>query len=730
MVELSIEALEQLQAKLNDPALGNYIQDTKAAGQSTIEMGEIISRVAPQTAEAIKNMAVQGGAALDFLSQKYEITKVLAVDFWNSMTGGAADYMQKQAEAGETAGMFGIKVLQTLAPIVNLLPKGTEGMGSFGRESVEAGQKLATSFAGVKPLVEGLGTVLGFPQLGAGAERMAEAADRGYAYQRALLQMAAAQGNLSGMITSSQNSFANLEKSMAEMNNMAYQTARATGQTKAGVMDLADAMKTIPRVLSESIDIGGVYINQLQATSQVAVGFGRKQSEVAGQLTKLYTTTGLSGQEAYETIARLYQAAGDSKLRFEGFNKSVMDIAGAFKMMGDNTEAATRVVKAFDTAFKESDISPAAMEQVISTMSQGVNQMLSTTEKMGMGAFVSGQTGGPGGLGGALQLELAAQEGNMEEVLQRTMTAMEQQFGGAVLTLQEAAESPALAAEFVKQREFLKMSGLAGTNQEANRLLEAMSTGVMDMIETGPTGEDQDALKLAVARGEKEQARTTTATVRIHQEMERFNVDQAQYWAQQNSNLNTLIGLNADMAGIKTGITGVRSLGVMGKGLEDIKPVTSEDNKRMMAEGMGALFNTVKDFAEQGKSVLSDKVQAVKETEEARLAKTPVGAGFAEGPGFAPPPVPGPTAGVGPIGGRPVPTAAPVEEKPITAQEAAYQEFFEGGEPGPFRIEHSPIRVEVDFGGMFEKKVQEIANNTYTTRESQRTQQAGMGSSQ
>lgn len=706
MVELSIEALEKLLQTVKDPALEAFVTAMKASGQAVADLGDLVSRVAPETAASLRQMAYDGGAALDQLSSKYEQVKVLAVDFWNNITSGTSGYMQKQAEAGRGAGVLGIQLLESITPMLGLLPQGTEGMGSFGKSSMEAGQQVATAFKGVKPLVEGLGTVMGFPQLAPGMERMAEAADRGYAYQRSLLQIAAAQGNLSGMITTAGNSFENLEQSMAEMNNMAYKTARATGQTQAGVMDLAEAMKDVPRVFSESIQIGGVYINQLQATSQIATGFGRKQADVAKDISSLYTTTGLVGQEAYETISRLYQAAGDSKLRFEGFHKSVMDISTAFKMMGDNTDAATRVVKAFDTAFKDSDISPAAMTEVINKMTSGVNQMLSTTEKMGLGAFVSGQTGGPGGLAGSLQLELAAQEGNMDEVLQRTMTAMEQQFGGAVLTLKDAAESPALAAEFVKQREFMKMSGMAGTNQEANRLLEAMSSGVTDMLESSPKEEGQNALVLAQARGEKEQARTTSAVVRMHQEMERFNVDQAQYWAQQNTNLNHLIGLNESMALSRTGSTGVRAIGKAGEGLERIKPMTSEDIKRDMSKGLEDMYSTVKSTAENAVSV------------------------FAEGPGFAPPPAPGSTAGVGTIAGRSVPTTAPIETKPVTAQEAAYQEMFGGGEPGPFRIEHSPIKVEVDFGGVFDKKVQEIANNTYTDRESKKTQQAGMGSSQ
>ena len=86
---------------------------------------------------------------------------------------------------------------------------------------------------------------------------------------------------------------------------------------------------------------------------------------------------------------------------------------------------------------------------------------------------------------------------------------------------------------------------------------------------------------------------------------------------------------------------------------------------------------------------------------------------------------PGTTAGVGPIGGRAVPTRAPAAPAAATATDAAFAEFFEGGEPQPFRIEHSPIRVEVDFGGAFDKKVMDIANEVYTDRESGRVRQAG-----
>src|SRR5690606_22915210 len=125
---------------------------------------------------------------------------------------------------------------------------------------------------------------------------------------------------------------------------------------------------------------------------------------------------------------------------------------------------------------------------------------------------------------GGLQTELAIREGRMDEVLQKTMQAMQAQFGGQVVTLEEAAGNEQLAAEFVKQREYLKqVAGIAGTDAEANRILEAMKSGVMDGVSLGRTEMETDgdkSLANAVDRGAEEQLRTNSLLMRTNQILE------------------------------------------------------------------------------------------------------------------------------------------------------------------------------------------------------------------
>ena len=736
MVDISLEILQKAFEALKDPALGTFIEEMEAAGKSVVTLGELSSRVGPAVVTQIKNIT---GATFETVKAWGEFGGMVrdvadaAIGAFGKMTSGIGGLIQDQKNAGLGAEEIAIKLGLVGEVAVGVIPEAVRGMGGLGKAGYDAGQTISEAFSPIGAKLREAGVPKSVIDT---FDRIAGAQTRAYGLQKEIIGLAVAQGRLGAVTDKSGEHFRDMNGLMTQMSVLALESAEATGQTVGSMMDLAKALGTIPDALTASVEAGGLYYNQMVLTSQVAAGFGRKQSEVAAQLRDVYTTMGLRGTKAYEQIATLYEAAGDSKLRFEAFNKSVMDIAGSFKMLGDNTAAATNVVKAFDTAFKTSEISPAAMQEVISGLTAGVRDM-----ERGTQAFISAQTGGPGGLAGAFQIELAMQEGRMDEVLEKTMTAMQAQFGGEVLTLKDAASNPALAGEFYKQVQYLtQVAGVAKSDREAYRILEAMQSGVMDILQPG-AAEGGEALGKAQMRGAAEQARTTSAVMKLHRELEMMSLTQSNIFGTLNDSLNEQMKMASSMdamAGMSKG-RGLQSFGTTEEVRGKATPGTDLDVMRRWASPEGPIGKVLEVFTKLGKMVETGGLGRIisgrmtkeeREKEAERELAEPVGAGLAPG-AIAPPPPPGAGAGVAPFPGGPRPPVGAVPRRGMEFGRIGAAEAFIRGEEirmPPMDVNHGPIDITVHFPD-FDSKVKVVAEGVVERAEKGRTNMGGVGAS-
>jgi hypothetical protein len=527
MADFSLEDLEKMNAALNNPALGDFIAKVKVGIAHLSDFTrEAAEKMGPGVVEAFKKGTQAAGdlvEKLGLVGPMLDKVREAGGALYDRLRGGVTKWTEEQAKAGESVASVGARIAMVMEPTLGIFDRATTGMGEFGKAGTDAGNAAMAALGSIAPILDSLerAKVPGIELW----RSMQTGAVNAYALQTGLIGLAASQGQLSKMDVGTVEGARIVEAAFTEMADMAYVSAQATGQTVGAMMDLSHILREIPGALSDVVGEGNNATNQLVMTSQVAARFGRSQKDMAEDLSKMYTNMGLRGEGAFEAIARMYTAAGDSKLRFGAFNQSVMEIATSFQMLGDNTNATINVVQAFDSAFKKSDISPAAMQKVISGMAAGVEHMSRGTQ-----AFISAQTGGPGGLAGAFKMEYAMQTGHMDEVMKQTMQAMQAQFGGQVLTLRDAAQNPALAGEFYKQVQYLtQVAGVAKDDREAYRILEAMQSGVMDILQpgAGAGGEGAATLTDAQERGQKEQARTTTEIVKVQQVLERSRLEAA-----------------------------------------------------------------------------------------------------------------------------------------------------------------------------------------------------------
>lgn len=538
---IGIEQALSLVNKLGDLAepakkkLEELLQSLHLAGEKTINFGSIAQSAGNIAAEALHKAA----EAVHELFQYFPGLE----DEAKKVSGVMKEFFADAANAAHSAGIAGSDIALAFEPVVGVIDKSITGMGKLGDTGYEAGSKISTAFKSVEPLItKAFGSESGVTKF---FTAMADGASQAVGLEREILAMSVAQGRASDVFDVTTHKLKDVNELYEDFVGASVQAAMATNQTVSSMMDLQKALSAIPGSLDSATET-------VQA-SQLAAAAGRDQLKVAEQLSEMYTKLGTTEKDALTTLGYIHEKAGDSKLRMEAFNQTVMTVAGSFKMLGDNTVATTNFVSAFDKAFQDSKISPEAMKEVITSIGQGVQQM-----DVAKKAFVSATTGGPGGLAGAIQMDYAIQEGHADQVIRKTMLAMQSQFGGQVVTLKDAAQNPALAGEFYKQIQYLtQVAGIAKDEDQAKRILEAMKTGVMDYLKPGAGELEKDtAMSRQLARGADIQEQTRNIFMSTHQTMEAMRLRQNEIYqkmVQWDPHIEQMVSGLARHAGLTVG---------------------------------------------------------------------------------------------------------------------------------------------------------------------------------
>lgn len=436
-------------------------------------------------------------------------------------------FAQSIERAAGKATNFQIQTMMLMEPMLGVLPKIPTAFGNMGDAGDIAGTKIANSFSIAIPYLEKLGS---FGAAGAAMfKEYTAGADRANGLERSIVSLVSSAGGLNSMLVENgQLTGEVLDRRYATFTRRMHEIGDATGHTISETMNFAQALGAIPEALNQPIKLlDGVRgslssMSQLEASLTLASSYGLKHGDVVARLTELYQRFGTRGTEAFESVNGIYKAAQDLNMPLSNVTKIVTDSANHFKLLGDNTQAATNVLRAFGSALKDSNLGPEGVERIVASMSVGVSKMSESQQ-----AFVSASTGGPGGLAGAYQIENAIQEGKMDEVLGRTMEAMKREFGGPILTLKDAASDPSKSGEFYKQVQYLtKVTGIASDKHEAYRILEGMQKGALDETQIGRRAKGPE-LKQALERGHFLQERGNTELTRIYNRISEYNIIQA-----------------------------------------------------------------------------------------------------------------------------------------------------------------------------------------------------------
>lgn len=287
------------------------------------------------------------------------------------------------------------------------------------------------------------------------------------------------------------------------------------GASKKDVLDFIKGFQGVPGALDavgKSVLTAGGSMAQFGQLMLVAKAAGIDSANVAELMKTSYERFGQKGAEAAAAnIATFHAAIAGTDIPMSKAMSQIQAASDPLAIFGRKMTETTNVWKTFVGAL--GDVPIDEVGKLVTAVSGQIANMSLNTQ-----AFVAQMTGmaqGASALGGALRMELEMrQPGGMERNLERVTQAISRLGGGRIITLQEAAQTPALEMQFQLQRQMVgQMLGVQG-GQQQSRVLE-----VLQGIEKGGiTGVAADKeIQNLTQIGQKAQNASVTLLERIAQ---------------------------------------------------------------------------------------------------------------------------------------------------------------------------------------------------------------------
>lgn len=354
-------------------------------------------------------------------------------------------------------------------------------------------------------------------------------ASAGQKAEDSLVSLLSNSGQLNKIFDDNENLIGNMSAQVQIYAKTMSQVAMANNQTLASTLAYAEAFQKIPGVLEENVSVGNAAsgsINSLSAAMKVASGSGQNMSEVILAMNTAYTELGNSqgevndkaakGLKLFSTMSTLSKGLGLEFKETQGFLNGISD---KFKLMGDNTEAAAKIMIRFTQSLRDTGLTSTQSIGIIQGMVEGISKLSTGTK-----AFISSQQGGPGGLQGSIQIDQLLRQGKSDEVMTMVQDTLRKQFGGKIYTQAEGAQSQEAASQFTRQKMMLNSGAFGnltgGSDEKATRLLEALASGNFNQFKGSPKL-GADALESVSRQGNslQEQGNTILNKIAVNSEL-------------------------------------------------------------------------------------------------------------------------------------------------------------------------------------------------------------------
>lgn len=308
----------------------------------------------------------------------------------------------------------------------------------------------------------------------------------------------------------------NLEGQMAKIIRMNKTVANQTNLTSSEVESYAQKLMQVPGAFKQVIDMteeGASKMSLLEGAIRISRGTTGNFTDSLDALNLQFTQFNQKNKNALDFMAKTYDLSQKLGVGFKDVNSIIVNTVKNFAMFGDNMKSSINLVGALTKAIKTDKFGMGPTSDIVNSVLNSMKDL-----NLAQKSFLSSQTGGPGGLRGAFQIDQMLREGNLDKVYQMMESSLRQQFGGRVVTLQEGAGSDTAAAELTKQVKFLTegpFGRVVTSTEQAYRLLEAFEKSGPEGIDTSEIGREtagalENANKADMAIQNKQSSALTT----------------------------------------------------------------------------------------------------------------------------------------------------------------------------------------------------------------------------
>lgn len=482
----NVERLKETIPELTEQIHG--VADAKdRLTDSTSRVSERLNVLSIETSNATKKLS-------DLFDSDFSSSKILdsykgLIDANNQLT---EQIKLTDIVGNEMATNFGTALFTLLAPGIT---KGTEAFGKMGSEGAAAGLQISDSFKGLDPVFNASGKIGDFFK--GPLSQLAKTADQARNTELALYNYAAAAGDLSDVLKDGLSVQDMLSDGAAAYSLRIQEIGDNTGRVSSEISSYYANLAKIPGAMRDAgvqIDSFGNRMDGLAASIKIADAFGMSHEEVVNHLSLAYRNFDTSVQGGLEQVAQFASSAQNLKMPLEMMRGYIKEVTSGMASMGDGTQAAINLADTLGQRLRDTGTSVQGTTDILGKITDAAKGM-----DMGQAAFISQASGGPGGLAGAFEIEALRQEGKLDEIARMAMQSIER-VTGSVTTLQDVREDPSKAGQLMLQTQMLKQFGLAGDNQQAFRVLEAMKGGDLSAIGEGAKT-PQDVLRESIERG-------------------------------------------------------------------------------------------------------------------------------------------------------------------------------------------------------------------------------------
>ena len=299
----------------------------------------------------------------------------------------------------------------------------------------------------------------------------------------ALIQQAAAAGDLDRLLQQAGGQMQDFDEIAIRQQKTFKDMARAMGESPAQIAAFSSALNKVPGVISTMTSSmeGSEKSNKLLQDSIALFKIsGRDYAAITKDMSDAVMGFGVNEEHALEYTTRMSTAAKMLKIPVDELHRAVTSSANAFKAFVTSEESGHQMTKNLEASMSGyiNMLRNAHVPMSVATDMAGEFASRIGDMSIAQKAFVSAQSGGPGGLMGAFQLDRLMDEGKIDQVMERVQGVLRKQFGRIVTTAQ-AAQSQYAAEQMTRQIMILRQGPLGQfvkSDAEARRMLDAMAT--------------------------------------------------------------------------------------------------------------------------------------------------------------------------------------------------------------------------------------------------------------